>query len=197
MLYPNPQIFRRLKTIFCHIPKTAGTSIEDTLRLPKQICGGHTTALAYRNAFPKEFHEFFKFTVLRDPLDRFLSAFWYLRQRPIHAALNNALIHACETPDEFVRKFPTLVPRIVHLHPAHQFVCDMRGIILVDACYRFESLGEAWKEIKAHAGLNGETLPLLTASERPPIEQDATPAVVEFVKATYARDYQLFGYPMP
>src|SRR5437588_5671820 len=74
MLYPNPQIYHRLKTIFVHVPKTAGTSIERHLQM--QDCasgpiGGHTTASAFQRHFPDAFGEYFKFAVVREPVDRF------------------------------------------------------------------------------------------------------------------------------
>ena len=68
MLYPKPQIYHDLKAIFVHVPKTAGTSIERQLAESSGIeIGGHTTAPAFRRAYPKEFASYFKFTVVREP----------------------------------------------------------------------------------------------------------------------------------
>ena len=46
-MYKNPQIYKNLKCIFVHVPKTAGTSIENSIRDindKNQVIGGHSTS---------------------------------------------------------------------------------------------------------------------------------------------------------
>jgi hypothetical protein len=196
MLYPNPQIFRHLRTIFVHVPKCAGSSIESTLA---KMCGmekpgGHTTAMAYRRAFPREFASYFKFTVVRDPLDRFLSAFHYLRKEPIHPAHNNQLAHDCETAEEFALALSTLPQPwgMIHLRQQTDFVCDNAAVILVDAVYRFESIETEWLEICRRLNIPDAPLPVLNSSPRPDVIP--SPIVTDFVRTNYAKDYSVFGF---
>jgi len=37
-------------------------------------------------------------------MDRFLSAYFYLRQHPVHASLNNAMVHESESLTHFVER---------------------------------------------------------------------------------------------
>ena len=198
MLYAHPQIFHPLKTIFVHIPKSAGTSIETRLCSRGQTVGGHSTALGFRRGYPTEFASYFKFAVARDPVERFLSAFHYLRQMPVHPALHNQFAHDCVSPEEFAGKLtPAALGAIVHLLPQWRFVCDERGAILVDAVYRFEAMEAAWSEICDRIGLKHEPLARLNRSRRPAASQEATPAVLSFVKEFYARDFAICGYALP
>ena len=84
-------ISHEYKFIFVHIPKTAGTTIcssWDGAAL-KQICkqtgilgGTHKTALQLREGYPKEWSEYTKFTVVRNPYDRFVSGFFFTALEP-------------------------------------------------------------------------------------------------------------------
>jgi len=200
MLYPNPQIYHHLKTIFVHVPKTAGTSIEKHLRqTDKDVVGGHTTALAYRRKFPEEFASYFKFTVVRDPVDRFISAYSYLKQMAVHSALNNQIVHDSESMDHFAQKAkasPELIANIVHLMPQNQFVCGQNSEILVDSVFRFENLEDAWREICVRAGIPPDPLAKLNPSRRV-AKEEVTEEVLSLVRSAYAQDFEIFGYPPP
>lgn len=198
MVYEHPQIYPHLKAIFCHVPKVAGTAIENALKAPGQTVGGHSTALGYRRKFPTEFATYFKFALVREPVDRFLSAYYYLNQRGEHLALYNRSAHEAATPDEFVAKLtadPTIAQKMVHIWPMWKFVCDDAGNFLVDEIYLFENLSESWKTLSARLGI--KHIPLRhTNRSRRPVEKPSA-AVKAFVAREYVRDFAIFGYKLP
>ena len=198
MLYPNPQIYHHIKTIFVHVPKAAGTSIERHLRLSdKDVVGGHTTAMAFRAKYPEVFDSYYKFSVVRHPVDRFVSAYSYLKEHPIHPALNNEVIHESGSLDRFVdmvRASPTILGNIVHLMPQSRFICDNEGKVLTDSVYRFENMEEAWKQICERIGITHAPLARLNPSHREALDQDSQDSLISLVTDYYKEDYARFSY---
>ncbi len=198
MLYPHPQIYHHLKTIFVHVPKTAGTSIEQQLKQSKSDpVGGHTTALAYKRKYPECFDTYYKFTVTRDPLDRFVSAYCYLREFPIHAALQNEVVHKHDSLAAFVTAVESdrsLISKIVHLMPQHQFVCDTQEKVLVDTVYRFERLEEAWGDICRRLGLGPIAMVKMNRSKYERAPAGHREQARGLVRELYAKDYEIFQY---
>ena len=69
--------FDETKSIFVHIPKCAGSSISN--HLYGNRAGGHMTINDYALVFPpKDINSYFKFTVVRNPWDRVVSAYHFL-----------------------------------------------------------------------------------------------------------------------
>ena len=74
-IYTNE--FNKTKSIFIHIPKCAGTSIGDAIYGDRKI--GHYTVEDFFYINKQKYKKYYKFTVIRDPIDRCYSAFNYLK----------------------------------------------------------------------------------------------------------------------
>ena len=68
------------KIIFVHIAKTGGTSI---VRNPDYafVIDGHTSILHYKEKYPELFKEYASMCLVRNPWDRFVSAYEYVRMK--------------------------------------------------------------------------------------------------------------------
>ena len=65
------------KLIFIHIPKNAGTSIIKALGV-ENLCMDKTIE-QYKEHYGDYWNEYKKFTVVREPIDRFISAYKFAR----------------------------------------------------------------------------------------------------------------------
>lgn len=84
-------ISHKYKFVFVHIPKTAGTTICSSWEgsLLKHICrddgflgGTHKSAMQLQAMYPHEFKHYFKFCVIRNPYDRFVSKYFFKQLNP-------------------------------------------------------------------------------------------------------------------
>jgi hypothetical protein len=188
--------------IFVHIPKTAGTTVLDLLRADP-VFDTHAPASTYRDADPELFARAFKFAFVRNPWDRFASAFhfmkggtdWPMQQQWAKRHVGN-LDFA-----EFVRKLRNPLFRQVVLSerffwPQTFWVTGRRGELLVDELYRFEDLQSALPEIAKRLGVAPPvTLPARRKSDRASSAALYTdPEMVELVGRLYAEDAERFGY---
>ena len=136
--------FYKSKTIFIHIPKTAGVS------LVKAIFGdvsfeGHRSFYFNSIALNIKNEKYFSFTFVRNPFDRLYSAYKFLQNGGMnHLDKLVFQTHLSEFNDfeDFIlnglnRK---LIYKITHLIPQHEYLCDKKGSILVDFVGRFEHL---------------------------------------------------------
>ncbi len=74
-------ILDKEKIIFVHIRKTGGTSIEHSFNhdADKKPSLKHCPIKYYKGEHPKEFKEYFKFTVVRNPWDWLVSRYFWSR----------------------------------------------------------------------------------------------------------------------
>lgn len=68
---------RRRNLIFIHVPRVAGTSVAHALYGPR--CTRHHSIRYYKTVAPKFWAKADSFAILRDPLDRFASAYAFIR----------------------------------------------------------------------------------------------------------------------
>ncbi|MGH8273394.1 MAG: sulfotransferase family 2 domain-containing protein [Gammaproteobacteria bacterium] len=194
--------FDENKCIFVHIPKTAGVSVSKSLF--GNFGGGHDPISVYRHAFSKEeFYGYFKFTFVRNPWDRLLSAYNYLMRGGMNAgdrlwAEKNIFVF--ENFEEFVKKGLDNkgILSSAHFKPQYRFICPpFSTTILVDFVGRYENLGEDFNYIKSRLpNKSAGELPLYNAgaSKLSDYRDCYTEETRTIAGNIYCRDIELFEY---
>ena len=189
-----------LGLLFVHVPKGGGSSIEDQLG----VHHGHRSALYFRTADPALFARAHTFSIVRNPYDRLVSAFHYLKSHtrsPRDQAWARATLGACPDFAAFAAALaePGFRDRVLawlHFQPQWYYLCDRRGRLLVDEVGRLEALDA----FAAAFNAAGHPVRLETGVRRRPSERDPwasyyDDATAATVAAMYARDFEIFGYP--
>lgn len=196
---PSLKPFLRTRSIFLHVPKAAGVAVG--LGLYGRKSGDHRTIADYKLCFSeREFTSFFKFTFVRNPWGRLLSAYEYLKAGGRNAQ-DQAWAQRHLTPyasfSEFVQGWvrEENIRLGLHFRPQHEFL-GMRGSRLeVDYVGYFENLQEDYDRICKIIG-GGAALSAVNQSRNRIVDYRShydhrTRAIVESV---YREDIQMFGY---
>lgn len=194
--YPEP--FRRQGCLFIHVPKCAGSSVGDALFGGWRA--GHLPLYWYEQQFPTEYATAFKFSFVRDPLERAFSAYVYLRGnelRPRHQAAKR-LVSSYQGFDDFVARWLNVdnVRRQIHFAPQTDFLMDSLGHLALDFIGYQEHLERDFTALCELLGCN-RTLPHSNPSLRRevlPVKDICTARTREIVRRVYQRDYELLGY---
>ena len=214
-------VSHQFKTIFVHIPKSAGTSIEVVLGMHRDrhdiglrpyynqaldyehLYGGplqHLTAAEIRQVLNDEalFKSYFKFAVVRNPWDRLVSALAWTDQK---WARGEQL-----TPEQFdaqLRQAASAVHNAMssgnwdavphYLYPQCVFIWDAQQRSLVDFVARYEDLEAGWRVIRERLGLDAE-LPVRMKSHHRDYRDYYTHETRALVARLYELDVQTFQY---
>jgi len=194
------------KTLFIRVPKTAGMSVQQAL-FGAQIFA-HQTFRQYELIFIKELlASFYTFTFVRNPWDRLVSAWTYLRE--------NAMGHTTVDPwggrwfanhlaqyadfETFVLRWvsrKTVEKSYTHFRPQTQFLENARGQIEVNFIGRFKDLAEDFQKVAQAMGraaaleVRNRTRSRGSASYR----ESYNAKTAEIVAKAYEDDVQAFGY---
>lgn len=199
LLENRARVCRRHGCIFVHIPRTAGTSITKALfDGPKP--GGHTPATDYRMVFDQqEFDALYKFSIVRNPWDRLVSSFFFLRNggmREDDRIWAEEHLSSYETFDGFVRGWlrTERLNSYVHFVPQSHYLLNLEGQLTVDYVGRFEDLEVAFETIRCTLGIEA-TLPHRNrAPRRRKYRKYYSDDTAELVREVYADDIELLEY---
>jgi len=191
--------FDKLNCIYVHIPKSAGISINMSLFGNKG--GGHKTASQYRKIFgPTTFRKYFKFTFVRNPYSRLLSAYLFLKEGGMNDknrrwAEEN--LHPFSTFQDFVSKWvtPENIYSYYHFLPQHHFLCDKNMNLLVDFIGRIENIEDDFATICNRLDVKTDLQTLNQKSESRDWKSYYNPSMIEVVHDVYQKDFELLGYP--
>ncbi|TCS40295.1 sulfotransferase family 2 domain-containing protein [Reinekea marinisedimentorum] len=190
--------FKKTKTIFIHITKTAGTSVATSLygMLPY-----HYTGVQYRVIFGKaDFNNYYKFAFVRNPWSRLFSAYTYLKTGGWDesdrkwADKNFANVRNF---DDFVYNWLNEETLKTHIHfkPQYEFLLDHKDRLLIDDIGYFENIQQDYLKFSSKVPGSsplGHKNPTQRSSQT--YQEIYSDRAKEKVAKLYAKDIELLGY---
>ncbi|EAH4571782.1 alpha-2,3-sialyltransferase, partial [Campylobacter lari] len=145
----------KYKCIFIHVPKVAGSSIERVIYQTDRWLVGHVKASDYVKLDRNKFENYFSFGFVRNPYDRMVSAYHYLRSgggNLVDETWAKENIYKYNSFEEFVLNLQNNDEQIkilswMHFVPQYKYLCDNDKNILVNFIGKFEKLDEDFKKI--------------------------------------------------
>jgi Sulfotransferase family len=193
------QPFDEHRCIFVHIPKCAGVSISQSLF--GNLAGGHAALWMYQIIFsPKQFRDYFKFTIVRNPWDRLVSAFCFLKGGGFDEEDKRwAQEHLSAYPDfgTFLRKWlnSTTIRAHNHFRPQCDFIRIGRRQPKLDFIGRYENLEADYSYICERLKINQKLMRLnVTQSQKRAYQDYYAEDTRQKVAELYADDIRFLGY---
>lgn len=204
-------ISRKFKTVFVHIPKTAGQSIEsvfleahgltwetraelllypnnDPAKGPERLAHLYAQEyLSYGYLTENEFRDFFKFSIVRNPYSRIVSAFNF---RPHDFKQIREFVESArdDNRNDFRR----------HVTPQVKFLTnDVNGTIVVDNIIRYEDLSRDIPRLFRNIFGKNIDLPHKNAAKQIKISVESlSGSDINFINEFYKEDFETLAYPL-
>ena len=196
--YPYRKYTKKYNSIFIHIPKTAGTSI---LKNMGGWAGDHCTYREYLQASPTKFEKYFKFCFIRNPYDRLVSAYEYLKQggnQTTDKNIQKLILTKYVTFEKFVVLYldKNTIYRVNLLKPQYWFIYDEHSNLMVDHIAKYENLDEEFLFISEKLKLSDINLQKTNKStkEYSNYNEYYTQDMKNKVYNLYELDFELLGY---
>lgn len=188
----------KYRCIFTHIPKAAGISVESALFSEKV---GHKILLWYAFYDSQRFKDYFKFTFVRNPFARVVSAFFFLKKGGRNRfdaqwAVRN--LSPFKDIEEFVdalenRTFARSILSWQHFSPQYSYVTDLDGRILVDFVGKVETIEVDFQYICSQLNIR-TALPHHNRSNHEDFRTYFDNRRYEIIYDLYKMDFLLFDY---
>lgn len=185
------------KSIFVHIPKCAGVSVSKTIF--GNLAGGHTTLDEYLNIFePECIVTYFKFTIVRNPWDRLVSAYFFLKNggfgKKDQAWFRKELGDFLDFED-FVKNWVnrTNIWKWHHFRPQYHYMLDKNEKVHLDFVAFLENIDADFVYIANRIGLDC-TLPESNKSKHSSYINYYSEQMKNIVSEVYAQDIKMLGY---
>jgi hypothetical protein len=193
------------KCIFIHIPKTAGTSIEQFLRdngknellfdrfvLNRSL--QHLTALELKRKLGNVFNSYYKFSIVRNPYDRLLSEYYW-------TPIPNVGYKYGKTKSEFLVYVKNILKNQLyfqnnyndHFIPQYMFLSNRKGKLLIDNLFKYEDLDFVKSYLKKKLNIERE-FPHLNKTGEEKAKDYWSDFEKEKIYNLYKNDFILFGY---
>lgn len=189
---PNKQIWEK-PLIFIHIPKAAGSSI---LKTGVAYTRGHVPYSFYERWLPDGKNMPDTFAIVRNPYDRFVSAFKYLQEADVNhidLSYRKRFIGKGECIDAFVEKFAReeRMRNFLHFLPQTHFITNSKNRIAVSEILRFEELFTHWGDFAKRHKLRVEIGNEKTSRGEKPILSDESRGIIS---SLYSHDFSRLNY---
>ncbi|MFC1837488.1 sulfotransferase family 2 domain-containing protein [Thermodesulfobacteriota bacterium] len=192
--------FDQHKCIFIHIPKCAGVSISKSLF--GNLAGGHMKMFKYKIVFSRhEFNSYFKFTFVRNPWDRLVSSYFFLKEGGYgenDRMWAEANLNIYKDFTEFVKKgvYRKKILRKQHFVPQYKFIC-MPGQFATDLDFigYFENLEKDFQYVSDKLGIKcALRFENVGKKRKRDYRQYYNSDTKRIVSDIYHKDIEMFGY---
>lgn len=191
--------FDDLQCIFVHVPKCAGQSIRATLF--ENLQPGHINIYTYQQIYPKKvFDRYFKFTIVRNPWDRLVSAYLFMQAGGAHRKDQ-------EWAEEYLAPYPDFASFIreglhrqeilnwPHFRPQVEFLKGQFGRIEMDFVGRLENIQEDFQVIRDQLGVSRDLMFInKTITKRDSYQSYYTDELRDIAGKIYQEDLEVFEY---
>lgn len=200
-------------TLFIHIPKCAGTTVEKILgtstpaeyfstiqdfKNGKMKTPQHLTYLELKSSLDINWSDYFVFSVVRNPYSRFVSEYNYRRNMFLTMGFKE---HDPINFETFVQSLDMEVSKRIphfdgHLETQTSFLKNERGFIEQSIqIFKFEDLSSCWKKLEEKAGVVYEDSFWSRKSiDSTPYQSFYTPDIKSIIYEFYKEDFVNFGY---
>lgn len=196
-----PQIVNR-EVIFIHVPKAAGSSLKTELY--GRPLGGHRSIAEFMAYDAGKTARYFKFCFVRNPWDRMLSAYTYLKTRTATSHRDrqfaSAFLDQTDDINDFVatledRKYRKAVMSYDHFRPQSHWIClPGQDDHAMDFIGHFETMEVDLANLRARLDLPSNSLTRVRASQHAPYREAYSDQARDGVARLYAHDIALLEY---
>ncbi|MFY4765366.1 sulfotransferase family 2 domain-containing protein [Campylobacter sp. GB48] len=192
----------KYKCIFIHVPKVAGSSIERVIYQTDRWLVGHVKASDYVKLDRNKFESYFSFSFVRNPYDRVVSAYHYLKNDspdPCDIEWGKLNIRDLEF-EEFVLKlqdeeFKQKILTKNHFSFQYEYLCDENMNVLVDFIGRFEQLNSDFKKILNILNRK-DSLIHVNKSKHCNYKDYYNCETYKIIREIYKNDFEIFDYDL-
>ncbi|PZT47643.1 alpha-2,3-sialyltransferase, partial [Helicobacter valdiviensis] len=193
----------KYKCIFIHVPKVAGSSIERAIYQTDRWLVGHVKANDYVKFDREKFESLFSFGFVRNPYDRVVSAYHYLKNGG--GTLGDekwAKENICQYSsfEEFVEDLQDKITRCrvlnwMHFVPQYKFLCNEDKHILVNFIGKFEQIEDDFRKI-LNILHRRDTLMHVNKSEHLNYKDYYDSKTYKIIRDIYNDDFEIFDYDL-
>lgn len=189
----------RQKFLFIHVHKCAGTSIKEAVSKIDNVfyeeLGGSDLI---KHKISEEYFWFKKFTFVRNPYSRFLSAFKMFKRRWPDIKKEEVFEIIEDKSIPYTANFFNIKKSYIKRHTLpmsseHYSICNKNGESNVDLILRFEKIEEEIKRLSEFLGADIR-LPKLNSSKNN--HTSLTQEDIGKINKIYHRDFEIFDYKM-
>jgi len=191
------------QVIFIHVPKVAGIGLLKSLGVNY---ANHTPLYMYELEDKEKFNKYFKIGFVRNPWERLVSAFFYLKQVPDKSSYGLMMkdkLNKVDTFENFVLElnnnleFRNEILKEIHFLCQYSWLMNSAGEIEMDYIGKFEDLEDGFLILKEKLHKEDAQLKKYNGSNHKPYWIYYNEEMVEIVRRIYSKDIITFNYDFP
>jgi hypothetical protein len=185
-----------LPFLFIHVPKTGGNAIKNTKFFKDSIYFFHTSI---NDVIRKGKKYKSSYTIVRNPYDRLVSAFFYLQDGGMKNVWD---IKSMKKQQKYKNNFKEFVKNLhkfindTHYKPQYTFLSDENNNIKVTHILKQESLNDDYIKLQQMYGYSPVSIKKINISNHEDYNQYYDEETKQLVKEFYQKDFKLLNYQM-